>query len=119
MDTKEIASELVALCNAGRNSDALDRLYASDVVSMEANEPMRETRGIDGVRAKTAWWVDNHDMHSGVARGPWVNGDQFVVEFTYDITFKPTGKRSTMNETAVYTVRDGKIVHEAFFMPLS
>ena len=58
------------------------------------------------------------EIHSGVTRGPWVNGDQFVTENTYDITFKPTSKRNTMNETAVYTVRDGKIVHEAFFLPL-
>ena len=119
MDTKEVASELVALCNAGRNADAVERLYAHDIVSIETNEPMKETRGIDGVRGKNQWWVENHEVHSGVTRGPWVNGDQFITENTYDITFKPNGKRSTMNETAVYTVRDGKIVHEAFFNPLS
>ena len=43
------------------------------------------------------------------------NGDEFAVEFTYDITFTPTGKRSTMNEIARYIVRDGKIAQDKFY----
>jgi ketosteroid isomerase-like protein len=44
-----------------------------------------------------------------------VNGDSFIVEHTYDITFKPTGVRRVMNETALYEVKDGKIAKETFF----
>jgi len=57
-------------------------------------------------------------VHSGVTRGPWVNDEHFTVEHTYDITFKPTGERSTMNEIAQYTVSDGKIVQERFYSPV-
>jgi len=114
MDTKDIATELLALCNAGKNMDAINKFYGDNIVSIEVNDPMRETHGIDAVRGKSAWWLDNHEVHSHSARGPWVNGDQFALEFTYDITFKPTGARSTMNEIAVYTVAGEKIVHEKF-----
>ena len=52
-----------------------------------------------------------------MTRGPWINGDTFVVEHTYDITFKPTGARGPMNETAIYRVLGGKIVEELFLSP--
>ncbi len=116
MNTKDIGTRLVELCNASENTTALDTLYADNIVSIEVSDPMRETHGIEGVRGKSAWWVENHEVHSHVTRGPWVNGDSFIVEHTYDITFKPTGNRTTMNETALHTVQDGKIVREEFFM---
>ncbi len=118
METKEIAAKLVALCNAGQNMTALETLYANDIVSLEAGGPPgqdREMTGLEAVKGKGNWWFENHDVHSGATRGPWVNGDSFVVEHTYDITFKPTGVRSTMNETALYEVRNGKIAKETFF----
>jgi len=40
---------------------------------------------------------------------------QFAVKYEYDTTFKPTGERLQMIEMALYTVADGKIVHEHFF----
>ena len=47
--------------------------------------------------------------------GPWVNGDRFVVRFKMDVTFKQSGQRFVMDETALYTIKDGKIAEEAFF----
>jgi ketosteroid isomerase-like protein len=44
-----------------------------------------------------------------------VNGDQFVVRFTMDVTPKETGKRVKMDEIGVYTVLNGKIVAERFY----
>lgn len=118
MDTKTIATELVALCNAGQNMTVVEKYYSPDIVSHEVNEPMKLTRGIEGVRGKANWWFENHDVHSRETRGPWINGDTFVVEHTYDITFKPTGARNTMNETAIYRVENGKIVEEHFLSPV-
>ena len=115
MNTTEIANELIALCNAGENMKAIDTLYASDAASIEPNEPMKEVHGIEAIKGKSAWWMENHEVHSRASRGPWVNGDEFAVEFTYDITFKPTGKRTMMNEIAMYTVRDGKIAQDKFY----
>ena len=75
----------------------------------------QETSGKDAVIAKSQWWVDNHEVHDAVILGPWPNGDEFAVYFKYDVTFKPSGKRFPMEETAMYTVRDGKIVREKFY----
>jgi len=36
MDTMEIARKLVDLCRQGKNMEALDTLFAADVVSVEA-----------------------------------------------------------------------------------
>jgi ketosteroid isomerase-like protein len=44
-----------------------------------------------------------------------VSDARFCVRFVYDITNKPSGRRMTMDELAVYLVKDGKIVREEFF----
>jgi ketosteroid isomerase-like protein len=54
--------------------------------------------------------VDGHDVD-----GPYLNGDQFAVKYRFDTTNKKTRERTSMNEIAVYTVKEGKIVQERFF----
>lgn len=121
MDTKEVGEKLVALCREGKNLDAVDTLYANDIVSVEAMampDMPAETRGIEGVRGKNVWWLENHDIHSASADGPYPHGDRFTVKYVYDVTAKAgpmAGQRMTLNEVALYTVNDGKIVREEFF----
>lgn len=117
MNTQEIAKQLVAACKSGNSEDAL-ALYAPDAVSVEAGAPpgrQRETVGIAGIRAKGEWWVDNHQVHSMQVAGPWPHDDRFIVGFKIDVTMKATKHRFTMEEMALYTVKDGKIVREEFF----
>ena len=40
---------------------------------------------------------------------------QFAVHFTFEVTPKATGKRTTLEEVGVYTVKDDKITREQFF----
>lgn len=115
MHTKDVANELVALCRQGQNMVAVDKFYAPNIVSLEVQDPMRELKGIDAVKGKGQWWEANHEVHGGSVNGPWVNGDNFVVEFKFDITPKATGQRTEMHEFAYYTVENGKIVKEQFF----
>lgn len=118
MTTQEVGKKLVELCKQGKNAEAIEALYADDIVSVEAGGPpgeSREVKGLEAVRAKGKWWSDNHTVHSGEADGPYPHGDQFIVKFTYDITSKPENKRFTMQEMALYTVKDDKIVGESFF----
>ena len=119
LSTMEIANTLVEMCRQGKNHDAIRQLYADDVVSVEAGVPSPEmspiTTGRDAVLAKGEWWMNNHDIHDAQVTGPWPNGDQFVVIFKYDVTFKPAARRFVMEEAALYTVKDGKVVHESFF----
>jgi len=116
--TEAVARELVDLCRAGRNLDALGKLYSSDIVSTEANDfqgmPARMT-GIAAIRKKNEWWYDNFEVHKSEAEGPFVNGEQFAVKYTFDVTEKKTGKRNKDSEIAVYTVKNGKIAQEMFF----
>jgi ketosteroid isomerase-like protein len=118
MNTLDIGKKLVELCRAGKNEEAVNTLLADDVVSVEAGAPPGQnatTKGIEGVRAKGVWWRENHEIHSAKVEGPWPNGDKFIVRFTYDVTFKPQSMRFTMEEAALYTVANEKIVKEEFF----
>jgi ketosteroid isomerase-like protein len=117
--TTAVAEELVSLCRTGRNIDAINSLYSPNIVSVESmgNETMpREMRGIDAVMAKNKWWSENNTVHSAIVEGPFVTeGDKFAVYYNFDVTSKQTGKRNQMEEMALYTVKDGKVVREQFF----
>ena len=118
MSTLEIDQKMVELCREGKNDEAVNTLFSADIVSVEAGAPPGQdatTKGIAGVLGKGKWWVDNHIVHSGKAEGPWPHGDRFIVRFTYDVTFKPENKRFVMDEAALYTVANGKVVKEEFF----
>jgi ketosteroid isomerase-like protein len=118
VSTAAVANELVSLCRAGRNLDAIAKLYSPKIVSIEpvGSEAMpAEMTGIDAIRQKNEWWFENYEVNSAEVNGPFVGGDQFAVQYVFDTTFKPTGQRSTMAEMALYTVKDGKIVREQFF----
>jgi ketosteroid isomerase-like protein len=116
--TAGVAEELVSFCKAGRNMDAINTFYAPDIVSIESmgNETMpRETKGIDAVRAKNQWWADNNRVNSFTVDGPYVGEDKFAVYYNYDVTSKADGRQNRMEEMALYTVKDGRIVREQFF----
>jgi ketosteroid isomerase-like protein len=115
MSTAEIAKQFTAALQAGKYDDA-ERLWSDDVVSLEAQDgPMKEARGRAAVHAKSEWWFANHNVHKFEAAGPYVNGDQFAVRFSIDVTQKETGNRVQMDEVGLYTVRGGKIAEERFF----
>ncbi len=120
MSVQQIGTQLCNLCREGKNLDALDQLYADNIVSVEAavmpGTTSRVSEGIAAVRGKSEWWAENNEVHSASVEGPFPHGDdRFAVLFDYDVTFKPMGSRSRMREVAVYTVAEGKIVREEFF----
>jgi ketosteroid isomerase-like protein len=118
MTTQEVANDLVGLWKAGKFAESGEKYWADDVVSVEAGAPGGgdpASRGKAAARGKGEWWAANHDIHGVAVEGPFVNGDQFVVRFKMDITPKESGQRTTMDEMAVYTIKDGKIAEERFF----
>lgn len=115
MTTAEIAADFAALCIAGKFDEAGEKHWSPDIVSVEAEGPDPVSHGLAAVHAKGEWWYANHEIHSVEASGPFVNGDQFIVRFKMDLTFKPSGERSQNDEDGLYTVKDGKIVEERFF----
>jgi hypothetical protein len=118
MTTQTIAKRLVALCNAGQPEQAVDELYAANIVSIEANgtdEMPARIQGLDAIRKKGEWWYANHEVHGMTASGPFIGNkaEQFAVGFDIDLTPKG-GQRTRMTEIGLYTVRGDKIVEEAF-----
>ena len=115
MDTKEVAKAFTALCAKGEFDAAGQKFWSDDVVSREPMPgDMARMEGRKAVLGKGEWWYANHTVHESKVEGPYVHGNQFVVRFTMDITPKG-GKRNTMDEMAVYTVANGKIVEERYF----
>jgi hypothetical protein len=118
MSIQEIAQDLVALCKAGKFDEASAKYHADDILSVEAMGPPGmdlESRGKKAVQAKGEWWVANHEVHGIEVEGPFVNGSQFAVRFTIDVTHKPSGQKLHLSEVALYTVRGDKIAEERFF----
>jgi hypothetical protein len=115
LSVPEVAHHLVTLCRAGRWDEAVERHYSEAIVSVEPAGEDRESRGLEAVKAKSEWWVSNHEIHDCKIDGPFVGGNKFVVRFTLDVTFKPTGQRKQLDELGLYTVADGKVVHEQFY----
>jgi hypothetical protein len=120
MKTEEVAKKVVELTRKQAWKEAIDTLYDKSIVSLEARTmdgSSPETRGIDGVRGKTDWWLENMQVHSAKVSGPFVAHDRFVVQYDIDVTDKNSKKRMQLSEVGVYTVKDGKIVREEF-LPL-
>jgi len=118
MTTQEVADTLVKFCSEGKFEEASAALYSPDIVSIEAGAPpgqSRETKGLAAVKAKGEAWTASHEIHSCIVKGPLVAGVHFAVTYKLDVTFKPEKRRFTMEEVAVYKVKDGKIVNEEFF----
>ena len=119
--TFAIGKKLVELCQHGKNQEAIDTLYAQNIVSIEAMEmpgmPAR-TEGLAAVKARKKAFYDNSIIHSSSCEGPWPHGDRFIVNFSLDMTAKAgpmAGQRMQMKEAALFTVHNGKITQEEFF----
>ncbi|MAX26439.1 MAG: hypothetical protein CMJ19_18250 [Phycisphaeraceae bacterium] len=121
----EVGTKLVELCKQNKNVEAVDTLYADDIISVEVMDcpemdMPREMKGIDAIRGKNTWWIENHEVHSEEILGPFPHGDRFIVTFKIDCTCNAPGpmqgKRMQMQESGLYTLNDqGKIVKEEFF----
>ena len=118
MSVMEIGKDIVALCQQGKNIEAIEKHYSPDIVSVEAfgMPGMDQTqKGIEAIKGKNKWWSENHEVHGGEVRGPFPHGERFALLFKYDVTPKHTGQRMTMEEVGLFTVENGKVTKEEFF----
>jgi hypothetical protein len=112
----EVAKAFTAMLKAGDHLAAAQKFNAPGIVSLEAMEgPMARVEGAVALKAKSDWWYADHTVHAASAMGPYVNGNQFAVNFDLDVTAKATGQRMCMLEVGLYTVQHGKIIEERFF----
>ena len=117
MSVQTVAKKFVELCRQGKNFDVMRTMYSPAIVSVEGDG--KETAGQGPVIKKSEDWVADKTFNGETVAGPFFNGanpDQFVVIFfTLDITPKATGKRITLEEVGIYTVKDDLITREQFF----
>jgi hypothetical protein len=119
MSTKDIANRLAELCSKGDFEAAQNELFSDDCVSIEPHgtpDFEKETKGLAAIKAKGKKWDSMvEENHGGKVSPPLVAGNSFAVTMSMDIKMKGRDRMS-MTELCVYTVKDGKIVSEQFFM---
>ena len=116
MSLQSVAEKFVELCRQGKNFDVMRTMYDPNIVSVEGDG--KETKGQQPVIKKSEDWGSDKTFHGETVAGPFYNGstpDEFAVYFTLDITPKATGKRITLQEVGIYTVKNDKITREQFF----
>jgi ketosteroid isomerase-like protein len=117
----DVGKKLVELCRKGKESEAVNTLYSQNIVSIEPQAgPSGAARqeGLKAIKAKAEWWEKNNEVRKREVEGPWPHGDRFIVRFKYDVTVKAgpmAGQSMSLDETGLYTVKDGKVVQEEFF----
>ena len=115
MNVETTANRLVELCREGNFRFAVEELYSEDIVSVEPQGDPREVQGMEAIRGKLQWFDTTFDITEIAVDGPWINEPCFLVRFTIQCTLKSNGDPCPMDEYALYTCQDGKIVHERFF----
>lgn len=116
MDITPMAKDFVDMLKKGQHHEAAAKYNSDAIASYEAMDgQFAICRGKADLAKKGEWWVNSHEVHGGTVEGPYVNGSQFAVRFTFDVTVKESGKRLALDEIGVYTVQVGKIVEERFF----
>ena len=119
--TQKVALRLVELCAAGKNLQAMQELYADNVRHVESMEMPgcpRITEGKKALLEKGEKFAKITTVHGASCGKPLINGDQFTCSMTLDCTSSEgpmAGQRMNMSETALYTVKNGKIVEGKFF----
>ena len=122
MSVESVAREFVELCNQGKNFEVMEKMYAPDIVSVEASGV--EVAGKGPVIEKSRRWGAANEFHGEQVRGPFFDtadgaggraSGQFAVHFTFEVTPKSTGRRVALEEVGLYTVKDDQIIREQFF----
>jgi len=110
----EVATTVLALLRDGRYREVEDAWLAPSIVSVEGVGASMAWSGKKAVLEKYRTWEGDHDINEMNLEGPWVGATGFAIKFKGDVTQRSTGQRMQLEEIAVYTVKDGKIVREEF-----
>ena len=98
---------------AGKILETFDAYYADDVVMSENQTEERVGKAVN--REYEIKFLDNVlEFHGAEVGRVIVDGDHAAVEWSFDITFKD-GNRVKMQQVAVQTWKDGKIIREDFY----
>jgi hypothetical protein len=120
MTLMEMAMAVKQANDTNTTDDLLRDHYAEACVSVEAvcmpGSDSAEAAGLAAIRAKHDWWNTAMEYVSGTIEGPYLHGDdRFALIFKSVMREKDSGNEIPMEEVAIYTVADNKIVREEFF----
>lgn len=120
MTTQEVANQYYELVNQNKQEQIINEFYSQNIVNREPEHiavmgfPVI-TKGLDAVKAKSRARKEMiEQIHSGYCSEPVVCGNFFSVVLRRELTMK--GKpRMSLEEIAVFEVKEGRIVSEQFF----
>lgn len=115
MDLQANVNGMIDMLKNGQMLDAFEKYYADDVVMQENNEPPRVGKAKNREFEKE--FISNIEaVHDSQIRHVAYNPSENVamIESFFDATLKGVG-RVKMEEVAVQTWENNKIVHEKFF----
>ena len=120
-DLVKLGREFVQAMRDLRGIEHVDMIYSEDAESIEAVVPpgrdVRIAKGRIAIKAKREDWIASHVIDKLDADGPYVHPPgRFAVRFEAEVTQKETGRKMTLREIALYTVKGDKIVREEFFI---
>ena len=119
MTTEQIAHRLINYCRKSDFEAAQKELFGDNAVSIEpeaAGGFAKETKGLNAILQKGKQWTDMVEKAgSCVVSEPLIAGNSFAVHISMDVTMKGKGQM-IIQELCVYTVKEGKIIAEQFFM---
>ena len=111
-DVAQLDAELNDMIRQGKALEAFEKFYADDVVMME-NDQAFEGKETNRKREQE-FFGSIRELHSAGIGATAVRGDTSFCEQHFDATYKD-GRRIKMEEVAVRTWKDGKIVKERFY----
>lgn len=119
MTVEQVATRLADYCRKEQFTQALEELYADNAVSIEQFEFPgfeKETKGLKAMMAKDEKFSSMvESRHGTTVSEPLVAGNSFCFVLTMDLKMRGRD-REQLTELCVYTVADGKIISEQFFM---
>ncbi|MDD9953842.1 MAG: nuclear transport factor 2 family protein [Candidatus Woesearchaeota archaeon] len=115
-----LGTQLVELCKQGKNREAVETLYADDIVSIEAHDDGKmptKYEGKEAVMGKHDWWENTFEVLEASCDGPFYNEakDEFMVYFKMKTKNKETGETCDDAEVGHYFEKEGKVVKEMFY----
>lgn len=113
MSVKTQVQAVIDGIKAGKILETFDAYYADDVVMTENRKDERIGKAAN--RKYEIEFLNNvQEFHGAQVGRVIVDGDHAAVEWTFDLTFKG-GNRVTMQQVAVQTWKNGKVVREDFY----
>lgn len=111
-DTAQLDAELNDMIRQGKAMEAFEKFYADDVVMMENDEAF-EGKEVNRQREQE-FFGNIKELHAASVGHSAVDGDTSFCEQFFDATLQD-GKRIKMEEIAVRTWKDGKVIKERFY----